>query len=156
MNDIMKLYNKQRDESYWFQEAWEKCFWILSKVIDHKIITLDEYSPPIKITYNKNINRIYIHQNKTISEKGIDINIPRELEHVEPFSTATPCFISEEQKNAQFILDNYMEIYLKAKKPIIEISDEDFEESDFYIDKYRSIDDELSTLLLQVFPVKKS
>lgn len=49
-----------------------------------------------------------------------------------------------------------MEIYLKAKKPIIEISDEDFEESDFYIDKYRSIDDELSTLLLQVFPVKKS
>lgn len=78
MNDIMKLYNKQRDESYWFQEAWEKCFWILSKVIDHKIITLDEYSPPIKITYNKNINRIYIHQNKTISEKGIDIKIFRE------------------------------------------------------------------------------
>lgn len=116
----ISLYLKQRNEIMLFQEAWKKCFCILVgalKSIRGEPVILDRTSPPVKITYNEDKDCIHIHQDRTISRDGFDADAPRKMEgHIEPFSTSTPCFITDEQRNVKYVLDLFHEIYIEAKK----------------------------------------
>jgi hypothetical protein len=118
----LELYRKQRREVMLFLEAWDKCFCILSGVLksihgEPVKLGMNRDLPPVKITYNEKKDCIHIYQARTINWEGTDVDVPRKLEcNIEPFSTSTPCFIKDEQRNAEYLLDRFKEIYVEAKK----------------------------------------
>ena len=124
----LELYRKQRREVMLFLEAWDKCFCILSK----------------KLHFQYGIYLL--------------IQVPRKLEcNIEPFSTSTPCFIKDEQRNAEYLLDRFKEIYVEAKKIKKHQDDKrakDREESNYksgiYSSRYESFLDETDDFMQRV------
>lgn len=142
----LELYRKQRREVRLFQEAWDKCFCILSGVLNsihgEPVKLMNRDLPPVEITYNRKKDCIHIYQARTLYQEGTNVDVPRKLEcNIEPFSTNTPCFIKDEQRNAEYLLDMFKEIYVEAKKIKKHRDDErakDREESNYKSDIYSS------------------
>ena len=156
----INLYRKQRREVMLFQEAWDKCFCILSGVLKsiHGEPVILKASPPVTITYDKKKDCIHIHQAKTMYWDGTDADVPRKLTgHIEPFSTSTPCFIKDEQSHARYVLNLFREIYIEAKKIKKHQEDERAKErsesdykSDIYSSRYESFLDETDDFMQHV------
>lgn len=159
----LELYRKQRREVMLFREAWDKCFCILSGVLksiheEPVKLGLNRDLPPVEITYNKKKDCIHIYQARTINWEGTDVDVPRKLECIiEPLSTSTPCFIKDEQRNAEYILDRFKDIYIEAKKIKKHQEDEHAKKrsesdykSDIYSSRYEAFLDETDDFMQRV------